>query len=270
MNSNNCDKKKKIGIVTIISIIVLALAVIATVGIIFYCLIGMDGASTESSQGYTWFLIIGSTIGALIIGYYAVLMVVSLICDLKLNKKRSKDVIVSIGLVLPVLFFLLTIAFAFLIEGRKSYNMADLKVEFPEGMNRSGVRREFNGSYSSLEFFAREESNATCSISVSYNKIKSDRPAYENMIENSNDIYIDKDTKTNDYITNNYYKLNSKNINGTKWDYLEYNSTTTYYKIYGTSYKNNYYTFEIKDTHTSHSMCKQKESEFINKLKFKN
>ena len=63
-------------------------------------------------------------------------------------------------------------------------------------------------------------------------------------------------------------RLNNRTINGVTWNYLEYNSLTTYYKIYGVSHNNGYYTFEVKDNHSSHNLCKQKEEEFINSLKF--
>ena len=261
-------KKKKIGAVTIISIIALALSIIATIGIIIYSTIGMKDESIGVSQGYTWFMIIGGTGGVLLIGYYAMLMVVSLICDLKLNKRTVKNIIVSIGLVLPILFVLFIAAFALISNSQKNYTIGELKVEFPEGMNKTTEERGFDGKYSLIEFYAREEEKATCSITVAYTNPKEDRPVYENMIGNSNDMYIDKDTKTNDFITNNYYRLNNRTINGVTWNYLEYNSLTTYYKIYGVSHNNGYYTFEVKDNHSSHNLCKQKEEEFINSLKF--
>ena len=260
-------KKKGIGVISIFSIILLALSVIATIGIFLFCIIGASGSGTEASQGYGWLLIIFAPIGAILCGYYAILVGISILCDYKLKNRTVKNVLVGISLVVPFLVVALFSMFILFDSSNRSFEIGDLKVDFPKDMNKTLESKDFVGKYTALGFYNREEEKATCSITISYSN-NDDKPTIDNMKDGNTEKSIDKNTTTDDFIASSRYSLSSTTINGKKWDYLEYNQST-YYKIYGTTIKNKYYLIEIKDDHSSHTMCKQKEKEVLNSITYR-
>ena len=260
-------KKKGIGVISILSIILLALSIIATIGLFIFCITGISGSSTEASQGYVWVLIMIGTLGVLLCGYYAVLVGISIICDYKLKKKTVKNVLVGIGLIAPLLLTALFLLFVQFEYTNRSFEIGNLKVEFPKDMDKTSESKDFVGRYTGVGFFISEEENATCLILVSSSN-KTGYTTIDSMKENNVENSIDKYTTTDDFIELSRYSLSSTTINGKKWDYLEYNQKR-YYKIYGTTIKDKYYVIEIKDDHTSHSMCKQKEKEVLDSIRYR-
>ena len=88
------------------------------------------------------------------------------------------------------------------------------------------------------------------------------------MIEIANDEFINKNTTVKDFLNSSYY-TDTININDIKWEYLDYDGIDKYYRIYGTTYENNYYVVQISDDHSSHDMCENKEEQFFYNLKFR-
>jgi hypothetical protein len=119
-----------------------------------------------------------------------------------------------------------------------------------------------------LEFYERNESNATCSILISYGS-KKGTSAINNMIENGDDTFVDKNVSLESFLKSSY-STKKTTINDVTWDYLEYNSySNKYFKIYGTEYKGNYYVVQVNDSHKDHKMCKENEGYFMNRISFK-
>ena len=261
-------EKKHISIVSILSIIMLVISIVIPVCIIGYLMINMSGASTESSQGYTWGIIITMMCSFFVVGYYLVVMIISLLLDFNSKSKVGKNIGIPIALILPFIATGFLVLISFVSENNSSYKMGDLDVKFPTGMHKSGSRTSMSGGYSMLDFYAREESSSTCSITVSYGKYKSSGNNISNMIEIANDEFINKNTTVKDFLNSSYY-TDTININDIKWEYLDYDGIDKYYRIYGTTYENNYYVVQISDDHSSHDMCENKEEQFFYNLKFR-
>ena len=106
-------EKKKIGIVSIITIAILGIIVLGTLGLLAFGFLGaMTAGDGASAAG--WFIFVVMICGILIIPYYLVITIISIITDLCAKNptiKTVKDIIVIILLIVPVLAFLLLALF---------------------------------------------------------------------------------------------------------------------------------------------------------------
>ena len=261
-------KKKHISVVSILSIIMFVLSIIIPAILIVLCLIGAAGTdSVGADQGYGWGILLVSIAGAIGFAYYLTVMIISLVLDFKSNSKIGKNVCIPIALVAPFIFFGAIMLISNVKDSKKNYTMADLKVEFPKEMKRSGYRSNiYDSGFHMLTFFDRWEEDSTCSITIKYDDYDKNKSAIENMKDTVEDKFIAKNVTLIDFLNSSYY-TSQKKYNNISWDYISY--PNNYYKVYGTSYNNKYYVVQVSDDHTSHSKCTDYEEEFLNNLEFK-
>ena len=263
------NQNKNISAVSILSIIMFVLSVIASSVMIISYIADAPDSSEGIVHGYTLGLVIIGILGIGMAGYYMIVMIISLILEHKTKSKRAKNICISIALSAPFIFAAFVFLVVFISDRQRAFTIKNLKVEFSKDMKLTGTSMDFDGKYKELTFYTREEEHATCSIAVLYGDYDNTISAIKNMQKISSDDFIDKDLTLYDFLDSSSY-TNKMQIAGKTWDYLNYQKNAQkYYKIYGTSYKENYYVIKVSDNHSNHSMCQRKELEFINKIRFK-
>ncbi len=253
MKCENCGKelikeKVKFSAITIISLIVLILTIVVSVGLIVYSIIE---ANSDSNDVYAWLIMIVITAAVLIIPYYLIIFITSIICDHKVkNKKLIKNIILAFFLLLPLLW----VGKVFIDSEKLSYQYKDISISFPKGMSIVGTITDFDGKYSMVEF-----KKDNCYITWAVSNYNNDLSLIENFKENS-DRFIHKDFDLD-------YNLINKNVNGKLWNLYEKDYTNLNYKLYGIKINDKFYKIEVENKNSN--ICDNLSNEVFNTIKYK-
>lgn len=254
-------EKVKFSGVTIISLIILILIIVASIGLIVYAMIE---ANVSGNDAYGWLIFIVLMVAFLVIPYYLVIFRASVICDRKIkNKKLIKNIILVFFLLLPFLWLEKKYIDSKIDSERLSYQYEDMSIAFPEGMNRISTSTDFDGKYSMVEFYKDD-----CSIEWGVSNYNNDLSLINNFKNNSDRFTIidnNRDTIYEDF--NLSYNLRNENINGKLWNLYEKDYINLNYKLYGIKINDNFYKIEVKNKNSN--ICNNLLKQVLSTIKYK-
>lgn len=253
-------EKIKFSGVTIISFGILSIIAIA-----FFCLITYSfyEATVNSNEAYGWMIFIVMIAAFMVVPYYLVILVISIVCDKKIKKhKLIKNILLALLLLLPFLWMVIIYVESEIDSNKKEYEYSNISLTFPETMNRISTSTDFEGNYDHVSFYEKG-----CTITFAEFDYREELSLIENFKEYSDRFtYISAMDKSIYEDFNINHDLYETKIQKEKWYLYEKEYDNLIYKFYGLKIDDNFYKIEIKDKNTS--ICKELTQEIFSSIKY--
>ncbi len=258
----------RISIGTILSILFLAVVIIGTICLFISSVNGMSEAGENAYFGIVMLASAGAIviIGAILIPYYLIVLIVSIICDYNVKKARIvQNTIVIIFLMVPVMFATIFNLILMRDTNKKTFNFPDVTIKMPSNMNRYSFGKDSITNEDKSAGFVTKDNK--CKINIGRYNYDEDIDLihnFKNVCDRGNLV----DENTNIYsLYDKISSLKTTSINGKTWSYHKGNYDYIEYRMYGIVINDNLYKIEYESK--DKNICEPLLEKTLNSVKYK-